>query len=146
MRSFHRLILDEKVEDAGPVFHRPVYDGVLSVPRQLSLYIVTDSVVGTSPELDVWMYESPDQMRWRAFRSVRNLPLSTTDATVIVLRENGPLMFARYFHVSVSVGAAAKAHVRLWATGRGAPARAVPEVPALEPFGWAGRASPEART
>lgn len=129
MRVFHELILDKMIE--GVAFPNTSWDmrAAWMIPlgyvERVAFMTVADIASGVTPSLAVNLYENPSgrYSEFRFLKALNNGALSTTDTTVFKGQwSNGDGSYppSKYLYVAAFLsGSNAKAHVRVWATGRG---------------------------
>ena len=129
MRVFHSLVYDENIETTATNvnYTDASWNSQLGLPDKLTIFALTDTVSGSAtPNLTVQIEESPDQVHWAAkltgaTAEIYTQTLSTAANTPLVGRDAGATPSAAFIRLRIALGGAsnAKAHVRIWVTGRG---------------------------
>lgn len=125
MRVFHSLVFDENIESTTANYCDASWNAQLGLPDKLTIFALTDTVSGTSPNLTVQIEESPDQVHWlpklgTTTAEIYTAALQTTTNTTVVGRDAGTVPSAAFIRLRVQLGGTTpKAHVRVWVTGRG---------------------------
>ena len=123
MRSYHALVFDEVIEGTTAVTSDPAYNAQLAMTEKIELFAVADTVSGTTPTLTVQINESPDGVHWRnknTTAEINAVSLSTSANTLSVGLDSGTNLGSGLNRLSVTLGGTSpKAHIRIWATGRG---------------------------
>ena len=123
MRLFNLRVCNENIEGTGQVYTASELNALLASVEALSLFAVADTVSGSSPTLTVQIEESDDQVHWKskgATAEINGVALSTAAKTIAVGRDDGTIVSPGYLRLKVQLGGTSpKAHVRIWAAGRG---------------------------
>jgi hypothetical protein len=125
MRVFHSLVFDENIESSANLYTDASWNSQLGLPDKLTIFALTDTASGT-PTLSVAIEEGPDQVHWQGKLSTATTTadifstFATTANQILVGRDAGTVPSAAFIRLRITLtGASAKAHVRLWVTGRG---------------------------
>lgn len=123
MRTYHTLVFDEMIEGTAPVYSDPSYNGLLASTEKVELAAVVDTVSGTSPTLTVRIHEGPDGIHWRnknATAEINGVSITAVPVPLTVGLDAGANLGSGQARLEVTLGGTnPKAHVRIWATGRG---------------------------
>jgi hypothetical protein len=135
MRVFHSLVLDENLEagtaTATTIYTDASWNSQMGLPDKLTIFALTDTVASTAtgtntPSLFVQIEESPDQVHFTGKTTtpeINGTALATNANTLAVGRDAGTTPSAAFIRLRTTLSSGtstgAKAHVRLWVTGRG---------------------------
>jgi hypothetical protein len=122
MRAYHQLVFDEFLEGAVTLYTDPGFNSQLAMTEKLMLYAIADTVSGTA-NLTVQIEEGPDGVHFQNRNASAELTangMSTSANTTAVGRDFGSNLGTGFVRLRVALaGTTPKAHVRIWATGRG---------------------------
>ncbi len=123
MRAYHTLVFDEMIEGTAAVYSDPSFNGQLASTEKVELAAVVDTVSGTTPTLTVRFQEGPDGIHWRnknGTAEINGVSISAVPVPLTVGLDSGANQGSGLQRLEVTLaGTTPKAHVRIWATGRG---------------------------